>query len=253
VGFAIVVAYFLYNGLQKVQPGKAGITALFTIIGVLSVPAAIKTIARNKEWKNDRTLFLTDVKTAPNSVLVLSNAGSACIDLADNEKDSVKQREFYNQGVQFLTRAVKINPKFSNGYQNRGVALYKLGYTDSAVANWDTVRKYYPTSPLLPYVLSIASNYYYRDGIKYGKANQHAEAAINFAKAAHVNPTDGDVWYNLGFALMNSGNYKDAVAAFRKSLMFQTKNRNAQTYLAQCQARLERDATDAAAPVAGQH
>jgi tetratricopeptide (TPR) repeat protein len=205
---------------------------------VLTVLSGFKTIDRNKDWKNDRTLFLHDVKTSPNSVLILGNAGSASIDLADAEKDSVKRIALYKQAIKFFDKAISIHPRFSNGYENRGVAYYKMGYTDIAVANWDTTKMYHPGHPELPYVFTIASNYYYRDGIKYGKAGEHELAIQAFMKAAHCKPTEPDIWYNIGYANMMGAHYEKAITAYENSLRFSSKNPNARQYLEKCKAIL---------------
>ena len=234
VGFVIVIAYLLYHLFNKIKPEKVGMGIMAALLLVIIVFSGYKTIERNKDWKNDKVLFLHDVVTSPNSVLILSNAGSAKLDLADEEKDSViKNREFWD-AIGFLDRTLAINPKFANGYQNRGVAYYKLGLTDKAVENWDSTRKYNPGHPLLPYVYSIASNYYFIEGMKHGRANEHELAITSFKKATHCNPHDGDIWYNLGYANMLSKHYAAAMDAFDKALRFKTKNPNARSFYEQC-------------------
>ncbi len=233
-GFAIALAWLLYYAFDKIKPFKSGMVMLGVVVVALTGLCAFKTIDRNKDWKNDRTLFLHDVNNSPNSVLILGNAGSASIDIADSEKDSVKKNELYRQAIKYFDKALSINNRFANGYENRGVAYYKLGFTDIAVANWDSTRLIHPGHPELPYVYSIASNYYYRDGLKYGKSGQHELAIEAFRKAAHCKPMEPDIWYNLGFANMMGKHYEAAVNAFQNSLRFNSKNPNARKYLEQC-------------------
>ncbi|MBC7555303.1 MAG: tetratricopeptide repeat protein [Taibaiella sp.] len=234
VGFVIALAYLLYQLFSAIKPAKIGMALLALLAGGIIVCSGFKTISRNADWKNDRVLFLHDVTISPKSVLILSNAGSASLEYAEEEKDPQKKDKYFKDAIGFLQRAIAINPKFANGYQNMGVAYYKTGFTDRAVECWDSTKKYNPSHPLLPYVLSIASNYYYMEGIKHGKANEHAAAILSFQKAVHVNLTDGDIWYNLGYAHMLNKHYTEAAAAFERALLFHTKNQYARKYLNQC-------------------
>lgn len=86
IGFTIALAWLILNGLDKIPSSftlkRVGLIAL---VSVLTVLYGCKTWERNWDWKNDITLFLKDVETVPNSVLVLGNAGARYIDLADTK------------------------------------------------------------------------------------------------------------------------------------------------------------------------
>ncbi|NDC40325.1 MAG: tetratricopeptide repeat protein [Chitinophagia bacterium] len=238
LGFAIVVAWLLFQAYERISNKQTGMALITVSLSVVTVLSAVKVIARNPEWKNDQTLFTTDVQTSPNSVLILSNAGSANIDIADDATDSTVKLQHYKQGIDYLKRALAIHPTFANGYLNLGVAYYKSGYPDSSLKYWDSVRKYYPTHPNLPYVYRILSNYYYKEGINYGKAGIHQMAAVNFAKAAIATPDDGDVMYNAGFAFYSSGDYASAVRYFQRAVQIAPNNKRNQEYLQMAQSHL---------------
>ena len=88
IGFAIAAAWFILKGINLL-PDSLGLTSkrifLFVILGSMTFLYGFKTWERNWDWKNDITLFLKDVETMPNSVLVLGNAGARYIDLADTK------------------------------------------------------------------------------------------------------------------------------------------------------------------------
>ncbi len=86
IGFTIALAWLILNGLDKI-PSSFNIKrfGLIGLVSVLTVLYGCKTWERNWDWKNDITLFLKDVETVPNSVLVLGNAGARYIDLADTK------------------------------------------------------------------------------------------------------------------------------------------------------------------------
>ncbi len=238
-GFVIIVAWLLYQLTQRIKPAKVGLGVLFGILFVVFAVATPKTVSRNKDWVNDKTLFLTDINTSPNSVLILGNAGSACVELGDAAVDSPTKKDYYEKGIAYFNRALKIDPVFPNAFKNRGVCYYQLGDADKALADWDTLRKIYPTYPSLPYMYTIISNYYYKQGIAHGKAGRHDQAVISFTKAADARPADPDIWYNIGFANFSLGRYREAMVAFERALRLNTKNPNARSYYEQSKAKLQ--------------
>jgi tetratricopeptide (TPR) repeat protein len=88
IGFAIALGWLILTGVDKL-PESIGFTtkriAFFLILGTMTFLYGFKTWERNWDWKSDITLFLKDVETMPNSVLVLGNAGARYIDLADTK------------------------------------------------------------------------------------------------------------------------------------------------------------------------
>lgn len=88
IGFAIALAWFILKGLDKMPDSigtKTRQIALFALLTVMTLLYGFKFWERNWDWKSDITLFLKDVETMPNSVLVLGNAGARYIDLADTK------------------------------------------------------------------------------------------------------------------------------------------------------------------------
>src|SRR5690606_35001990 len=87
IGVAMVFAWLIISGLEKIKSISFATkrTGMLTGLLVLLILCGCKVWERNWDWKNDVTLFLKDVKTSPNSVLVLGNAGARWIDLADTK------------------------------------------------------------------------------------------------------------------------------------------------------------------------
>jgi len=88
IGFAIAFAWFILKGLDKLPTSlnlRTKQVVLISLLGVMTFLYGCKVWERNWDWKNDITLFLKDVETMPNSVLVLGNAGARYIDLSDTK------------------------------------------------------------------------------------------------------------------------------------------------------------------------
>ena len=218
LGFVIVVAFLLYETVQKIQSPVARNTVLAVSLGLVTLLSANVTIARNADWKNDQTLFLKDVKTSPNSLLILCNAGSACVDLGLAATDSAQRKQWFETGINYLDRALVISHTNPRGWLNKGACLYYLGHEEQAFSAWDSLKKYNPGDPILPYLQTVTANYYSKQGLNYGMANQSEKAIASFLKALEVTPRDPDVLYNLGYAYFSLGRYQEAINELELSL-----------------------------------
>ena len=100
------------------------------------VLSCIVTIDRNKDWKNDSTLFLADVETVPNSALANANASVHYLREADKAGDDAARERLLAEALNCLNRAIAIYPRYVNAYLNRGLAYYRLEHYDKAEADW---------------------------------------------------------------------------------------------------------------------
>ena len=219
VGFAIAAAYFICVAAEKIRPVAVAQKALAGFLAVVILLSGYKTIARNADWKNDSTLFAADLKTVPNSVLVLGNVAASCITQADFQKDEASRREFLEKAIKLLDHAISIHHTFVAGYLNRGIAWYKLGEVDKAKSNIDSVRALYPTYPTLPGMYKLISDFYMKRGWEqYGKFGKYPEAIVELRKGVAIDSTNAELWYNLGGAYYSNHQLPEAVYAWQKAI-----------------------------------
>ena len=120
IGFTLIVGWWLYllstssvPALQKTAIGIAGVVCL--LFGV-------KTFTRNFTWKDDFTLFLTDVKTSDNSIKCNISAGGSYLQIW---KKSHKERDKRN-AYKHLEKALQLDDHALNAY----LLLSELAYLD---------------------------------------------------------------------------------------------------------------------------
>lgn len=218
VGFAIAAAWYLWRGFAKLGDAATGQKALAGVMTVLVVLAGYKTIARNRDWKNDVTLFAADIKTVPNSVLVCANVAASLITEADEQKGE-QRKETLHKAIKLLDHALSIHQTMVASFMNRGIAWYKLGDMDKAKENLDTVKQLYPSYPTLPGIYRLIGEDYMRKGWDvYGKAGRFPEAINEFRKGIAVDSVNPDLWYNLGGAYFSNHQYPDAAIAWQRAL-----------------------------------
>lgn len=227
LGFAMVIAYLAVNGFDRLKaPVIAKRVALGSITLIAVVLSGYKVIERNPAWENDYTLFTRDVNTVPNSVLANGNAGAQYINSADwpeNRKDSslVKQgeltptqRQLIEKGLGYLKHAVSIHPGYVNGHLNLGLGHYRLGDYENAGKSWAQAYKYFPSNPYLKTYSSLMMS----KAFQLGGEKRFNEAIAIMEQVSTFNPSDPEVWYNLGGAHYSVQNYTRAKESWTRCL-----------------------------------
>jgi protein O-mannosyl-transferase len=236
-----------YFSLRSFTARRAVLMILLCIVIVL---CGAKAWERSRDWKNDVTLFLKDVHTAPNSVLVLGNAGARWIDLADTREitgfsipgqDTTRFNDYNGtlritseemqeggyetkreaalyRGIGYLQRAVDLHPRYVNGYLNLGLAYFKLRREQDAILNWKFAEHMYPDNPYLRNYYGVFSDILNERGSKAFRAGNYKEARDAFKKWTIVQPKNAQAWYSLAGVYFNLGQKENTRAALNRSL-----------------------------------
>lgn len=219
VGFVVVAGWLFSRYFPK---NRWLITGIITLLVVLF---SFKTITRNQVWKNDFTLFTTDVKTSENSAKVLNAAGGALVDKAREEKNPVKKSNMLKQAIGYLNRAIKIHPTYKNAYLILGNARYYEGNFTQAIAVYDQVLSFAPGFEEAEKNLAIAHR---EAGKDYGMNQNDLETALfHLRTARQMLPDDYETIRLYGIANALSGNLDEAIEAFKKGIDLQPENAGA--------------------------
>ena len=159
---------------------------------------SVATIQRNPAWRDNFTLFGTDVKHSPNSAQIRNFYGTALIEAAAAEKDTIKKRVLDEKGLVELHKALAIDSLF-------GQAYCEIGYSFQGVYNVnDSAIKYFKKAvETVPnYVISYINLGAIYQNTGYNNLARCKLASYYYNKALEVDP-----------------NYPDAIqraAAFKK-------------------------------------
>lgn len=252
IGFSIAVAYWILKGFEKLSTVSISARrgALIAIVLVVGFLFGCKTWERNYDWKNDVTLFLKDVKTMPNSVLVLGNAGARWVDLADTKEvtginvpgqDSTRFNDYNGtlkitdeevkaggykdkreaalyKGIGFLKDAIELHPRYVNGYLNLGLAHFKLRKDFEALYYWKLAERLYPNNPYLRNYYIVYYNDLKNRGAQAFSQGNMLQAGREYNKCTILDPYNPEGWYNLGGAYFNQQKYAQAKKAWERAL-----------------------------------
>jgi hypothetical protein len=117
VGFCLILGVLGYRFAFSRADGNTlrDFSQLKPVLGILAVILVLfsaKSFTRNFIWKDNFTLFTTDVKTSPNSAKVRNSAGGELIEQSTKTDIEVEKTKMLNEAVVNLTEAIKIHPGF---------------------------------------------------------------------------------------------------------------------------------------------
>jgi Flp pilus assembly protein TadD len=202
----------------------AYLVILLAIAGGLSA----KTIQRNTAWKDDLTLFTTDVRLSSNSAKAQATAGASLLGAARSNSSGTAADSLVWRAVYHLERAVEIYPSYGLAWSLLGLAYSK--YLDNQT---EAVRCYRELVRHDPRNLDG----YRRLGIAAAKAGDFETVVRTLPDAMTAGGRDEWLFEDLGVAYRNTGDFKRAVRTLRNGIQHHPKSARlyrslAATYLA---------------------
>jgi len=210
-----------------------------------------KTILRNAAWKDNFTLFTTDVAVSVNSAKLQNSVGGELIAQAVKEgRSDNERRKMLQEAVVHLQKAVEIHPFYKNAYLLLGNANNYLKNYEASIQNYDAALRLDPNySDALRnkgLTLRDAGKFYGEErgdlarsidflkqadealpgdfetlrllGVAHGISGQAAEAIRYFERAAALQPENPDALFNLGTAYQNAGQEDKAAEYHQRAL-----------------------------------
>ncbi len=234
--FALFSAWLLqvvYRNLpRKIAPGLA-----LVFLAILTAGSAWQSINRNRIWKNNKSLFIHDVKEAPQSIKANTAAAGAYVNIYLEEQDTaalLKALEYYHRAEALYPvreDSFKRELFLYNNYINQAFIYYSMDSLQQAEKAWHKAKAIKPFHPKVKeYARALALSYYKKANEAAG--SDLAQAIRLYQKAVELDPSLADAWYNLGGALYTAGQLTEAGQAFEKALALNPDNEKARQGLA---------------------
>ncbi|MBU6168252.1 MAG: tetratricopeptide repeat protein [Bacteroidetes bacterium] len=256
--FAPSLGYTLIAGFlfSKIKPFTLR-NYLFLTIFILY---AGLTWLRNPAWKDNFTLFTTDLKFSGESAKVRNAAGGELLAQA-LKTDSLTAIRYRTEAVGHLQKAVTIHPTYKNAWLLLGNAYYYLhnfelaiqafkqaliidpGYADASKnmglayrdggriageINNDLMKA---TAYLKEAAFLLPEDYeaHRLAGIAFGFNGNKLEAISYFQRAAQLKPDLSDAWFNLGTAYYQAGDANNGLLFHQKAISIDSSVKNRMT------------------------
>lgn len=208
---------------------RFGKNILMGSIGVIVLVFSFLTFDRNKDWKDNFSLFASGVEASPNSSRAQSALGSSYREMAEKEPDPRKRLEYFQKAIPYYQKAIEVLPENTEALYNAGVCYYGMGDKENALKVYEQVLK------IAPEYTNAANN----AGVIYFERKEYENAKKYFLQAVKYDPNNSDALGNLGAINHNQGNMQEAVEYYKKSLAINPGNQNVQSNLAKAQESLD--------------
>jgi tetratricopeptide (TPR) repeat protein len=234
VGFCIVVAILLsklnlYISKSAVFRLSSPVLIPFFLVLILF---SVKTIARNPVWKDDLTLFGTDVHTSTNSAKLNNAYGGELVTKSEFVKDAEEKKRMLTEAVRVLSHAVELYPNYLNAWLLLGNAHYGLS---------NDVKE---AEPYYQNALKINPNYFegnFNLGLILNGKGLNQEAKYYLTKATQTKPKNPEPWYYLGKAYYDTNVPDSAIYALTQELNLRPNDDKAYHLLGLTYGRLKND------------
>ncbi len=234
-------------------------------IAVFVLLFSLKTVSRNFVWKNNFTLFSTDVKTGENSAQNQRHFGDELINKATAEKDAQKKFDYGKEAIDALRKSLSIYPKFGESYCQIGLIYQTIIFNnDSAIYYYNRATETAPGYANSYYYLGFlyqamgrndVASFYYNESVKYNpEFREGIDAKEKLQKATgldvQINPLTSAVdttvankdtyyYHKLGNYFASQGNYDKAAQSFAKAVELDNSNEDSYINLANCYGMLK--------------
>jgi Flp pilus assembly protein TadD len=240
IGFALVVAHAVERGVRSPRygfPVLVGCAAILLLLG-------LRTIVRNRDWKDDLALWTKTVQTAP-------QAARSRLNLAQALRSNGRDEEAIEQFRVYST----IRPDSPSAQIGMGDIYRQMGRYDDAAAQFTKALELSPESAAA--ALGLAQTYvamgesdkateisnhllraqfhdeasYRRVGETFAAAGLHGQAVAAYRKGLELNPLDVALHVALGKAYTAAGQHERALEAYREALKLRPGSPGIRNYL----------------------
>jgi tetratricopeptide (TPR) repeat protein len=233
LGFAFTLAWLVEHVKDASRRSMLRIGLL-----ILMLVWSVLTIQRNPVWKDNFTLFTTDVLVSVNSAKLQNAAGGELIAQAVLPANEARREAMLQRATGHLLRAIEIHPGYKNAALLLGNAYNYLQEYEQSISWYERALQLdpgYTDAKNNLHITYVAAGRYYGEtrgdlaralqflhraeelrpadfetrrllGIAYGISGNHAEAIRYFEAALALSPDNADIMVNIGNAWFMSGN-----------------------------------------------
>jgi tetratricopeptide (TPR) repeat protein len=209
---SIAFLIFLVFGLKVIiekwikQKRKAPqvVSIVFIVIALLY---SAKTIDRNADWKDSKSLFQAGVQATPNN----SRAHSALASAYREEGEGVQTanaQTLFQKAIEHYQLSIALFPANTDAWYNLGVTYLNVGKDAKAKEAFEKCLKYEPD-----HILALNNL-----GVVYFRNSNYSKALDLFTKCVNLDENFQNAQANLGAVHHNLGNFREAELHYKKAL-----------------------------------
>lgn len=224
VGFCLF-AVLGVNAIFQMNKSEKANRLAFSVITAACLIFGLLTINRNTAWKDNFTLFTTDIKVSKNSAKLNNAVAGELITRNATRLPDQRNKDELTTAVEHLNKAVGIHPNYKN-------AFLLLGNAHNYLQNYEQSIGYYNRALQIdPGYADANSNLaitYREAGQFFGEKQGNLPKSIEYlTKANSMTPNDPEIVRLLGVANGMAGNHAQAISFFKKQTLLEPNNAKA--------------------------
>jgi Tfp pilus assembly protein PilF len=218
LGFCLALAYLLIKWLVPKTSKDFNPKTLMIVVGGILLAYSFKTVTRNEAWKDNMTLFTTDIKTSPNSVKLLNSVGGQTMEASDKEMDLVKRRAMLQESIGYLRKAVTIYPNYNIAWLLLGNAYFRLDndFKDAIICYGNAIK-------INPDYIDAYTNI----ALAYRQLNMFPEAISANKNVLRYHPNDPQVYGAIADCFKQLNQPDSGIVYYNKMIAYDANNSNA--------------------------
>jgi protein O-mannosyl-transferase len=229
VGFCLGLAYLGVKALPSMKKELTGVkdffianSKLILLSTAIIILYSFKTVERNKDWKDNYTLFSHDVKISTKSAHMHNYFGNLLSkpDQLDRT-DSTTIALTLDTAIIELNKAIEIFPKYADCYNQLGLIYYKKKKYKEAFDNYTLAIKYNHTNAV----------FHNNIGTLFFETGDYNSALKAMHKAIELDPHYTDALSNIGSTYGTMKDYNNALIYLLKCVKEDPNYANAYYFL----------------------
>ncbi|OVE82186.1 hypothetical protein BVY03_01455 [bacterium K02(2017)] len=187
-----------------------------------------KTITRNLDWKNNITLFTTDLKNSPNSSSLHGYYGTILMNSIPTQKSPIEKQKKIDLALSEFKKAVSIYPKHVQAWHYMGrVYTFKNDYKNAIESFLKSIS-----------LTKIFPEAYFDLGNAYTQTGALDQAVTAFNKSLEQRPNNFEAYSNLGVVYAKQKKFTLAIVQFEKALKLDPQNKLILSFLKAARSKL---------------
>ena len=169
---------------------------------------SVMTFARNADWKDNYTLYSTDVLKSPIDTWLLYFMGAELQKKYGEETDPTKQQKILNDCIGYLNRSLAVYQYNTASHAELGAAYFRAKVRDSAIFHLNRALELNPNQS------NAAANL----GTLYLGENKYDTALIYYRRTIAANPGNVIALFNEAVCFVQVKKLDSAVYTFKRSV-----------------------------------
>jgi Tfp pilus assembly protein PilF len=212
LGFTLSVAWLLNTKLREwIRNASGWSSSVLWILIILMGAYSIKTVTRNRVWKNDFILFTTDVEVSSNSAKCNTSAGGKLMEWSDSTSNPQKRQEYLMKSEKYLRKAIDIYPQNLNSWVLLGNVYIKEQKYSAARDCYDNCLRINPEHAISFNNLLHIAQVTTRDKL-------YEESVITYKDLLKHQPDSARYMFGIGYAYKGAGQFDSALVWFKRTL-----------------------------------